>query len=409
MEEKTVLLSADENAHLHTDIKKPLNKKKNPCSKQPKSGPLRIILFVLVLISGAGLGSYTYFTYEEQNKLSKSFEQAVNKHNIADAQHILNALKEKGYHSQTISIFAKTLDDMHLKDNAWQNAQALYKSNRFTDAYNALVRFTTDNFYHDRAEELVNSIKQHLLNGIIQTATSLYIQGNTGEAKALVNTVLAEDPSSRTANELLTLMYTHQNNNHKVHTPKLNLVYTDSGEQAYKQGDIDKAIMIWSGGGSKEHPSNVKRAVIASSIKKYLNLGETAYGKLTYDAAIVYLKKADTFSEMINIKSSSVEKRLHKYLTAAYIELGKNALITHAYKKAGDFFSKALVFDPDNENALSGLITINDEANKLYKKAYVLSNANKKEACRLYMQAMDTAQKGTDVYKKIKEHIRICE
>ena len=93
----------------------------------------------------------------------------------------------------------------------------------------------------------------------------------------------------------------------------------------------------------------------------------------------------------------------------AFCLLGKEELSAQRYGRAKQYLEEALKYEPGNPDTLRGFSILNDQAGRLYKRAYAISGANRSEACGLYRNAILIAQKGTDIYNKLKNRITACE
>lgn len=370
---------------------------------------LRLLLLVLLLLISSGTVLYLFYTYKEQKTLTAELKSALQNNGTEQAHRILKIMEQHRYTSEEIVAFSKQLSRQDRLKDLWNKTQQTFNLGMLAQAYNAVLPFTINTLYHDRAVAMIGQIQEQRVKGIIQTATTMYTSGNKKQAEQLLNYVLATDPGNKNALDILKMLRTDEATNlapkhiHKKIQTQL------TGDEAYKKGQLKSAMKLWSESHTTE---NQRKVVLAGTINKYLNLGTKACDKRDYASAASLLGKAEVFVNLLKntgVSDPVMEQKIHVYLGQSYGMLGTRALSGRAYKYARQYFEKSLDYEPENQEALRGFSTLNDQADKLYKKAYTLSSANKSEACRLYKEAGMIARKDADVYKKIKKHSTACE
>ncbi len=379
---------------------------KNTGSKGHKTSIVLITIAIVVAFSVAAF--FVYILYEQKNQrlLTEELRDSLHQDGLKRAQDIMLEIKKHGYESDSIAILKKEL--IHKKElvDTWDKVQQYYRLGMYKEARNALVPFTSNTTYRDRALALLENMETKALEDMLESARSLYTNGSVDKASALIHHVLEIDPSNHEAKVLLAMMTP------AVHVRRIKMCAIKNktpieniGDTVYKKGDYNTAVRLWTDTHRKEES---KKIVIAANIKRYINLGKKALESGDYPWAIKCLDKARTFIDLLGIHGSTDENAILKYLSISYGLLGKHAITDGLYKQASIYFQESLKFDPFNAEAVHGVYVLNKEAERLYKTGYMISNANIPEACRLYNQALDMASKDADVYKKIKEHITIC-
>lgn len=415
-DEKTVILPLSGNKSLDSDIAvEPVTDKHNGehkgISRHANTKPakkLRLLLIMLIIIMGSGTAGYVLYADKERETLAAELKSAIQDGRTEQAHRILKTIEQHGYTSEIIVSLVKQLSMLDSLANSWDRAQQMLSSGMLTQAYNAALPFTLNTSYHSRAVAMIMEIQEKQLKGIIQTATTLYAGGNKKQAEQLLNYALEKKPGNKDAQDILAAIRTNEKVKHVTeHTGKGQQTRL-TGDEVYKNGGLNTAIKFWSENHSKD---NRRKIVLAGNINKYLNLGRKAYDRQDYASAVTLLEKAAVFVSLlgdIGIRGSADEYKINSYLGVSYSMLGMLALSGQAYRRAREYFEKSLNYEPANQETIRGFSALNDQADKLYKKAYTLSVANRSEACRLYKDAILIAQKDTDVYKKIKRHIATC-
>ncbi len=410
--EKTILLPSPD----HDDKSEPVRagrmrsgqKSVNSDDKVKPVRKLRLLLVLLLLIS-SGTVLYLLYTYKEQKTLTAELQSALQNNRTEQAHRILKIMEQHRYTSEDIAAFSTQLSRQDRLKDLWDKTQQMYNLGMLTQAYNAVQPFTLNTSYHDRAVVMIGQIEEQRAKGIIQTATTMYTSGNKKQAEQLLNYVLATDPGNKNALNILKMLRTDEAANPAPKHTRTKIQTRLTGDEAYKKGQLNSAMKLWSESHTTE---NQRKIVLAGTINKYLNLGTKACDKRDYASAASLLGKAEGFAALLKnsgVSDPAMEHKIHVYLGLSYGMLGTRALSGHAYKYARQYFEKSLDYDPENQEALRGFSTLNDQAVKLYKKAYTLSSANKSEACRLYKEAGMIARKDADVYKKIKKQSTACE
>jgi tetratricopeptide (TPR) repeat protein len=226
-------------------------------------------------------------------------------------------------------------------------------------------------------------------------------------SRLLIQQVLTMDPSNADANTLLASIELHVTENKKL--TRVNHKYKtieNPGDLAYKNGDINAAIHLWA---QTHKRDDTRKVVIATNIIRYMSAGEKALTSMDYNAAITSFNKVMSFISLLNIQNNSLENTVKRNLSISYSSLGMRALKDSLYVQANSYFQKSFYHDQANEEATKGFKILNQQAESLYKKAYIISGANHTEACSLYRQALDVAQKESGVYNKIKQRLSECE
>lgn len=359
------------------------------------------ILALFFLLTGSLTGGYALYLRTDQNNLTGALKAAVDKADISTAQHTADMLQRRGYTSPAIASLKKRLAVLHGQARAWDSAQDLYRAGMFVQASGALSAFTSDALYREKAYGLLESIRNEQLHAMLQTATAMYAGGALKDAGALAQEVLKQDPGNHGALDLLSMIHLRgtppASRQSVVRKDSGHARIRDDGDDAYKRCDLGTAIHRWT---ASHSPSGARKIVLAGDIRKYLALGKSAYARHDYPAAAACFDKARTFIGLLHIGGSACESLVREQCAHSYNVLGQEALSKHAFRQANTYFGKSLDCAPANHGALSGFSALNEKAEALYKKAYVLWGANKPAACGLYRQAAAIAQKDSDVYKK---------
>ena len=375
-------------------------------AKGHKSGVFVKAVLAAVVLSVAAFCAYVLHERRNQNVLTGELKVSLRQGRLEQARSIMSEIKKHGYASDSISILGKQLTDMQKLVDAWNTVQQYYNLGRYADARTALAPFTENTQYHDRAEVLLREIRTKELQGMMKAAETLYAQGNAEKASALIRQVLELDPSNHEARTLLAMLKPAvPSRRAMMHATTVKLSPVNSGDSAYKRGDFDTAVRLWS---DAQNKNEAKKIALAANIKKYISIGKKAFESGDYAGAIKSFDKVQAFVTLLGIRGSEDEKAVQRYYSLSYGLLGKQALADGRYQRANFCFQKSFKFDPDNAEAARGFSALNNKAERLYKTAYMISGANMPEACRLYNQALDMAQKDADVYKKIKEHFTVC-
>jgi tetratricopeptide (TPR) repeat protein len=407
-DEKTVILSiAPEQVHETTALVYEPHKiiSKNAGTKGHKTRILRILLIMAVTFSVAALCVYVLYEQRNQRLLTDKLMGSLHQGSLKQAQEIMSEIKKHGYASDSIAVLEKELINMKELSDKWDKVRQYYSLGMYKEARNALVSFTSNTSYHDRALVLLENMKTKELNDMLKSAGSLYANGNGDKASALIHHVLEIDPSNHDAKALLAMMKPAA----PVRRIKMRAIKNqieNTGDTAYKKGDYDTAVRLWANTHSNE---DSKKLVIAANRRKYISIGKKAFESGDYSWAIKCFDKVQAFIDLLGIHGSMDEHTARRYLSMSYSSLGKQAITDGLYKQASIYFKESFKFDPFNAEAVHGVSVLNKEAERLYKTGYMISNANIPEACRLYNRALDIASKDTDVYKKVKEHIIICK
>jgi tetratricopeptide (TPR) repeat protein len=413
--EKTVILP-DMHEHMqettasvhepHQRIPEGLDRKKR------KRSLLRLVLLAAVVLSSAVLGGYAVYEHREQGALTEKLTDAVRQDKLRQAQEIMREIRKHGYTSVSLTVLEKQLITMKALSDAWDRVQHYYNLGMYREARNAVAAFTSNTAYRDRAGVLLEDMRTKELNTMLKSAGLLYAQGNRDKATILIHQVLELDPSNRDAQALLAMVKPVvsglKENRRRVNssTVKKKDPVKNTGDTAYKKGDFSTAVRLWSTTHKKD---DAKKIVLSSNIKKYISIGQKAFESGDYPLAIKSFEKVQTFVSVLGIHGSVNEYTFRKYLSLSFGLQGKQALADGQQKRANVCFQESLKYDPSNAEAARGVSVLNEEAEKLYKTAYMISSANTPEACRLYKQALDITQKDADVYKKVKEHLIICK
>ena len=376
-------------------------------AKKHKSDVFVKAILAAVVLSAAAFCAYVLHERRNQHVLTGELRASLRQGRLEQARGIMSKIKKHGYASDSISILGKQLTDMQKLVDAWNTVQRYYDLGRYADARTALTLFTENTEYHDRAEVLLGDISTKELQGMLKAAESLYAQGDADKASAMIRQVLAQDLSNPDARTLLAMLKpavpVHRA---MTHASAVKSSPENSGDSAYRRGDFDAAVRLWT---DAQNKNNAKKIAIAANIKKYFSIGKKAFESGDYAGAITSFDKVQAFITLLGIPGSADEKALQRYYSLSYGLQGKQALADGRYHRANVCYQKSLKFDPDNAEAARGFSALNNKAERLYKTAYMISGANMPEACRLYNQALDMAQKDADVYKKIKEHFIACK
>lgn len=404
-EEKTVIISetpknilkttTSTNKHEHLSVIKLWNKRIL----------VGLLLFLTILFICAA--AFLIYNHEIQMRLTNTLKHVVQTHDLAQGEEALSQIKAHGYKSDQISLLEKEFMRLKEEENAWKKAQNYYNLGMYKEATTILQTFTSNAEYKDRAILELNTIKEKAVKQKIGYATQLYIAGQLRDAQLLIQEVLAIDPLNTDANALLSTIKSYVLENKKIkHNIQSQSIVENPGDLAYKNGDIDKAILLWQ---QKNEKDDTKKVIVATNIKRYMNTGERALASLNYETAITSFNKVAKFMALLKLHNTILENAIKKNLSISYSFLGMEALKDGMYIQANNYFQKSFSYDPANEEVIKGFNILNQEADALYKKAYIISNANHAEACKLYKQALDIAGKDTDVYKKIKQHFSACQ
>ncbi|MCL4468921.1 MAG: hypothetical protein M1591_08315 [Deltaproteobacteria bacterium] len=376
-------------------------------AKGHKSGVFVKAILAAVVLSAAAFCAYVLYEQKNQHVLTGELRASLNQGRLKQAQGIMSEIEKHGYASESISVLGKQLSDMKKLDDAWNKVQRYYDLGRYADARTALAPFTENTEYHDRAEVLLGDIRTRELQGMLKAAESLYAQGDADKASALIRHVLELDPLNPDAKTLLPMLKPAVPVRRAMtHAAAVKSSAENSGDSAYRRGDFDAAVRFWT---DAQNKNDAKKIAIAANIKKYFSIGKKAFESRDYAGAIKSFDKVQAFVTLLGIRGSADEKKVQRYYSLSYGLLGKQAFADGRYHRANVCFRESLKFDPDNAEAARGFSALNNKAERLYKTAYMISGANMPEACRLYNQALDMAQKDTDVYKKIKERFIVCK
>ncbi len=376
-------------------------------AKGHKSGVFVKAILAAVVFIAAAFCAYVLHEQRNQNVLTGKLRASLRQGRLEQARGIMSDIKKHGYASDSISVLGKQLTVMQKLDDAWNTVQRYYDLGRYADARTALAPFTENTEYHDRTEILLGEIRTRELQGMLKAAESLYAQGNADKASALIRQVLELDPSNHDAKTLLAMLKPAVPVRRAMtHAATVKSSSENSGDSAYRRGDFDTAVRLWS---DAQNKNDAKKIAIAANIKKYFSIGKKAFESGDYAGAIKSFDKVQAFVTLLGIRGSADEKAVQRYYSLSYGLMGKQALADYRYHRANVCFQESLKFDPDNAEAARGFSALNNKAERLYKTAYMISGANMPEACRLYNQALDMAQKDADVYKKIKEHFIVCK
>ena len=375
-------------------------------AKGHKSGVFVKAILAAVVLSAAAFCAYVLHERRNQNVLTGELKASLRKGRLEQARGIMSEIEKHKYASNSISILGKQLTDMQKLDDAWNTVQQYYNLGRYSDVRTALAPFTENAAYHDRAAVLLGDIRTKELQSMMKAAETLYAQGYAEKAPALIRQVLELDPSNYEARTLLAMLKPAVPSRRAIlHAATVKLSSENSGDSAYKKGYFDAAVHLWS---DAQNKNDAKKIALAANIKKYISIGKKEFESGDYAGAIKSFDKVQAFVTLLGIRGSEDEKTVQRYYSLSYGLLGKQALADGRYQRANVCFQKSLKFDPDNAEAARGFSALNNKAERLYKTAYMISGANMPEACRLYNQALDMAQKDADVYKKIKEHFTVC-
>ena len=375
-------------------------------AKGHKSGVFVKAILAAVVLSATAFCAYVLHEQRNQHVLTGKLRASLRQSRLVQARGIMSEIKKHGYASDSISVLGKQLSVMQKLDDAWNTVQRYYDLNRYADARTALAPFTENTEYHDRAEMLLVDIRTKELQGMLKAAESLYAQGDADKASALIRQVLELDPSNHDARTLLAMLKPAVPVRRAMtHAATVKSSSENSGDSAYRRGDFDAAVRLWT---DAQNKNDAKKIAIAANIKKYLSIGKKVFESGDYAGALKSFDKVQAFVTLLGIRGSADEKAVQRYYSLSYGLMGKQALTDGRYHRANVCFQKSLKFDPDNAEAARGFSALNNKAERLYKTAYMISGANMPEACRLYNQALDMAQKDADVYKKIKEHFIVC-
>ena len=368
-----------------------------------------ILKAILAAVVFSAAAFCAYILHERKNKdlLTGKLALALRQDRLEQAQRIMSEINEHNYASDSISLLRRQLTDMQKLSDAWDRAQHDYDLNRYAEARSALAPFTENAIYHERAGVLLADIRSKELQNTLKTAASLYAQGQTDKASALIHQILELDPSNQQARALFAMLKPSAPvRSAGVRTAVVKQSHENSGDTAYRRGDFNTAVGLWTNAQNKH---NAKKIALAANIKKYISIGKKAYGSGDYAGAIKSFDKVQAFITLLGIRGSADEKAVQRLYSLSYGLLGKKALADGWYQRSKVYFQESVKFDPDNADAVRGFAVLNDKAGRLYKTAYMISGANTQEACRLYKQALDMAQKDTNVYKKIKERLIVCK
>ncbi|MGC8684524.1 MAG: tetratricopeptide repeat protein [bacterium] len=406
-DEKTIVLSTIEQQNCTTTSTTLEQRKISPkhTKKHTYKGISLLIIGVIII---SVLIIYGYNMYEDRTKqsLTNNLINAIQHNDIKHARAIILEIKRHGYKSVDIDNLEKRLISMEQLDKAWEQAKQYYNTGMYKEAKGLIAGFTETSMYRDMALTMLEEIKQKELDSTIKSAISAYSKGDRAKAVKLINDVIEIDPANQQAHSLLSTIHQPVV---KAKTPAHHTLANtseDPGDKAYRDGAFDKALFLWS---HSQKPGDTKKAIILTNIRKYMSIGERHLKDGDYKKAIESFNKILIFTGLIGITNKAFEHTINGMISDAYSRLGKAALTNCAYEQANVYFQRSIMFNPGNVQALQGFSTLNEEAEHLYKKAYVITDVNASEACKLYKQASLIAQKDTDVYKKIKEHLVSCE
>jgi tetratricopeptide (TPR) repeat protein len=353
------------------------------------------------------IGSYLIYRHKDQASLTNALKNFVQEHDLPKAEEVLSQIKLHRYNSKSITTIEKELIKMKEEHNMWEKAQNYYNLGMYKEAVCILQGFTSSTYYRDRAISELSAIKEKEIGQKINYAKQLYEQGDMDGSRLLIQQVLTMDPSNADANTLLASIELHVTENKKL--TRVNHKYKtieNPGDLAYKNGDINAAIHLWA---QTHKRDDTRKVVIATNIIRYMSAGEKALTSMDYNAAITSFNKVMSFISLLNIQNNSLENTVKRNLSISYSSLGMRALKDSLYVQANSYFQKSFYHDQANEEATKGFKILNQQAESLYKKAYIISGANHTEACSLYRQALDVAQKESGVYNKIKQRLSECE
>ncbi len=367
---------------------------------------LSLVLAAAVVVSCSVLGGYVISTRHHQRVLTAALREALNQGSLSTAHSILAHLRRHGFTSPTLTVLQRQSEEMQQQRDAWGQVQQYVTQGLYGEALRALARFTADTAYREKAQRLIGDIRTKELDAMIGSASRLYAGGQTGEAGVIARTVLDRDPSNQYARSMLALLRkAPARRAPRDFAAASKQKQAVAGDAAYKRGDFDAAVEQWS---HTRAPAAARKIVLASNIRKYIRIGKTALGSGDYAGARQAFGKARVFAGLLGIGGSVDGQACTVYLSRSYALLGRQALAQGFYKQAALDFQSSLRYDPSNAEALKGIAVLNEEAERLYRTAYMMSGANIPEACRLYRRALDMSQPNDDVYKKIQEHIACC-
>ncbi len=330
---------------------------------------------------------------------------AVRDNKTKQAISILKVIRRHGYTSGNVVLLSKRLSELVELRNSWNRVLEMNVAGLTRQAYNAALLFTTNALYHDRAIEMIDAIRRQRTKGIIQTATTLYAGGSKKQSEQLLSDVVESDPSNREARDILAMIRTYHRTKQAPARKAARRSTTSTGDEAYKNGDFREALKLWSGTRRK---ADRRKVALACTIKKYLAMGESAERKHDYAAAVSLLGKAEMFTALLGISGSVFGGRIDRSLAMTYGILGQRALSEQRYRRARQYLEKAFRYKPGNKDIRRGFSLLNEQAGRLYKKAYAISGANMPEACILYRHALLIAQRGSDIYNRVKSRIVAC-
>lgn len=405
-DEKTIILPLTPKQEPNTTILSTDQTKLTPTHSKTKKIKIMtyFIIFAIVTLS---ICVYTVYEYKYRQRLTNNLIKAIQNNNINQSQLIISEIKKHNLRSNEIDELEKKVVSLERIANIWKHIEYCYNNGQYSEAKELLADFTLTSMYRDHALNMLKEIKQKDLNNTIESALLAYTNGERIKAIKLIDKAIEMDPNNQKVISLRS-MVNKFNLDKKKHTvpKKINTHTQDQGDNAYINGDFDKAFYLWSH--SKES-NNSKKAIILTNIKKYITISEKALKDCDYQKAVSSLKKVIVFMNLIGLKNKSLEYKTNSLISDAYSGLGNKALKDSNYSLANEYLQKSIMYNANNTLASQGFFILNEEAKNIYKKAYMLSDANLPEACKLYKQALEMAQKDSDVYKKIKRHLTACE
>ncbi len=380
---------------------------KIPAARRRRSFLTGIALAAVVVASFSTVFGFVIYPRHHRNMLTTALRESLHQDNLDSARALLEHIRRHGYTSGSITLLQQQVAALQQQRDAWDQVQQFCTRGMYREARAALAPFTADTLYSARANLLLDDIRAKELNALIDSVKLLSARGQTQEAVIAAHQVLEKDPSNQYVRSMLTMMKPAQPL-HQQGVPRTTVRQQQSidGDAAYRRGDFDAAVQQWSQDRSQ---ADAKKIVLSSNIRKYIRIGKKALDAEDYAGALQAFGKARTFSGLLGIHGSVDESTCRTYLAQSYSMLGRQALSRGAYQHAALFFQKSLKYDPSNAGALTGIAAVSEEAERLYKTAYMMSGANLPEACRLYRRALGMSQNNEDVSTKIRERASVCK
>ncbi len=350
---------------------------------------------------------FVIYPRHHRNMLTTALRESLHQNNLDSARALLEHIRRHAYTSGSITLLQQQVAALQQQRDAWDQVRQFCTRGMYREALAALAPFTADTVYSAQAHLLLDDIRAKELNALIDSVKLLSARGQTQEAVIAAHQVLEKDPSNQYARSLIAMMKPAQPL-HQQGIPRAAVRQQQDadGDAAYRRGDFAAAVQRWSKDRSQ---ADAKKIVLSSNIRKYIRIGKKALDAEDFAGALKAFGKARTFAGLLGIHGSVDENTCRAYLSQSYGMLGKQALSRGSYQHAALFFQKSLKYDPSNAGALKGAAVVGEEAERLYKTAYMMSGANLPEACRLYRRALGMSQNNEDVSTKIRERASLCK